>query len=271
MLLRKACFLLTAAFCLFLSGCSGDGDDGDPDRTGLANPKFGYVSSNWNATIRSLDMHDAWHDIGGVDRVGKNYYLLPKATGASTSSDRFRVLSNYFQAWFGMYTVEDDAGGTYGIKNDEIVLQDILNLAIADQKAWLSAYITDPLKAAAITVTANTSDYTVEDVEIDGCAGWKISGTMTSTVDVGFENPPDTGALDSIDQDIWMGQIAPFDTAILKGVFYVWYAPENKELNVIYYNGVKFDDLIDGSSHDTLPAIRAELDRMAKAITVYED
>lgn len=277
MSLRKACFLSTAVFCLFLSGCSSNGAGGDdpddeiPDRTGLADPEFGYISPAWDTTIRSLDMHDAWHAFGGVDRIGKNYYLLPKATGASTSSDRFRVLSDYFQAWFGVYTVEDDAGGAYGIENGELVLQDILNLAVADQKAWLSAYITDPDTAAAITVTASTSDYSVEEVEIDGCDGWKLSGTMTSTVDVGYYNPPDTGALDSIDQYLWLGQIDSFYTATLKGVFYVWHAPENKELNVVYYNGVMFNDLWDGSAHDTLPAIQAELDRMAKAVTVYAD
>jgi hypothetical protein len=270
MSLRKACLLSVAAFCLIMSGCSGGGGGGDPDRTGLADPKFGYIAPNWDATIRSLDMHDAWDYFGGVDRKGKNYYLLPKATGSSSSSDRFRVLSDYFQSWFGMYTVEDNDGGTYGIKNGEVVLQDILNLALADQKAWLDAYITDPATAASITVSANASDYTVAKVEIDGCDGWKISGKMSSTVDVGSKNPANTGALDSVDPLLWTGRIASFDTVTLKGVFYVWYAPENKELNVIYYNGVAFDD-IGGSSHDTLPAIQAELDQMAKAVTVYGD
>jgi hypothetical protein len=135
----------------------------------------------------------------------------------------------------------------------------------------MNAYITDPATAASITVTASASDYTVTKVEIDGCEGWKISGPMRSTVDVGSKNPANTGALDSIDPALWTGQIASFDIATLKGVFYVWHAPENKELNVIYYNGIKFDDLIDGSSHDTLPAIQAELDQMAQAITVYAD
>jgi hypothetical protein len=61
------------------------------------------------------------------------------------------------------------------------------------------------------------------------------------------------------------------DRLRIRGLFYIWYAPESKKLNVIYYNGVMFDDLFDGSPHDTLPAIRAEQDRMAKAVTVYEE
>ena len=65
----------------------------------------------------------------------------------------------------------------------------------------------------------------------------------------------------------WQGIVASYAPVKLEVVSYVWYAPENKELNIVYYNGVMFDDSL-GVHHRTLPQLSTELDSMALAVTV---
>ncbi len=262
MKLFKALFFLAIAFLLF--GCSSGDDDA---RVGLAAPRFGSISDNWDSAVNSLGMHEYWLAFEGVDREGTNYFLLPKAAGPFTCSERFNPDSPYFQSWFGMYTVEDNAEGPYAIEGGEVVTDDIIKLALADQKAWLTAY---GVPAADLEVSVDADwEYAVEDVVVDGTAGWKLRGKMRSNVDVGDANEISFSPLASVDPDIWAGKIGSYAEVVLDGVFYVWYSSENKELNVAYYNGVAFTDEL-GVPHATFDDIEAELESMIAGLTVYE-
>ncbi|HOX31775.1 MAG TPA: hypothetical protein PLB91_05555 [Spirochaetales bacterium] len=264
---RSALYPLIVALGLLAAACSSGG--GGSQRVGLADPRFGYIAPKWDTKVRSLDMHDYWLSFSGgiVDRRGANYYLLPKSSGGASCSDRFRAASDYFQAWCGVYTVEDDASGAYAInESGEVDIQAILELAQADQNAWLAAY-GDTSGSAWGDVTM----YSVEEAEIDGCAGWKISGPMNSNVDVGTGNPA-TGLepLALPDESLWIDDVGSHQLVSLNGVFYVWHSAETKELNVAYYNGVVYLDK-HSAWHNTLPKVQAELEQMARAISVYEE
>lgn len=257
----RVLFLTATASVLF--GCSSD----DKERIGLADPNFGLIAEAWDAHTYSLAMDDIWTNGAGIGRRGTNYYLLPKAVAAGAGSERFNPSSRYFQSWLGVYTVKDDATGVYASTGGRLDAAAIVNLSLADQASWLQAYGV----TTSLTVSADPSTLTVDDLVVDGSKGWKITGDITSNVDVGDNNAVASmwaDALGTVDSSVWAGKVSSYQIVTLPVVCYVWHAPENGELNVAYYNGVRFTDLA-GASHSTLPETQSELDAMARAITVY--
>ncbi len=230
---------------------------------GREDPTFEYVASDWSKKPYNIRMDDMWHS-EGIGATGQNYYFFPKPATGYRYSERFNPQSDYFQAWFGVYTIEDADNTTYALSDNGIDPQAIFVLAIADQKGWLKSFgLQQPL------VTLDTSvPVDVSEIQIDGNLGWKITGRFNTNMDVGVDNPRwGLPSLLKAPATVWHGLVDSYGAVSLDVVFYVWYASENKELNVIYYNGVEFDDL-NASHHSTLPLISGELDAMASGITV---
>ena len=231
--------------------------------TGGDNPTFEFISSNWTQKPYKIRMDDMWQS-EGINATGQNYYFFPKPAKGHRYSERFNPQSDYFQSWFGAYTIEDTNDKTYALSGDSIDPQAILDLAIADQKGWLRSFgLPEPLVAVDTSIPVN-----VTEIQIDGGSGWKITGKINANVDVGADNPwwvlP---ALLSAPTRAWHGLVESYGSASLDVVSYVWYTPENKELNVVYYNGIEFNDL-GHSHHRTLPLIETELDAMVQSVTV---
>lgn len=256
--------ILLSTLALNSSCKKGDENPIVPAAEGLADPAFRYVSANWLNQIFTLKMDNIWQYYG-IAAKGQNYYFFPKPTQSRAYSDRFNPQSSYFQAWFGAYTIKDSNNTTYALSNNSINAQAILQLSIADQKAWLISYagLSNPSVSIDTSVALNISQ-----TQIDGRSGWKITGQLNSNIDVGVNNPQSNYSSELIiPSSAWQGLVGSYAVVKLDIVTYVWYAPENKELNVVYYNGVVFDDL-SNFHHQTLPQISTELDSMALNVTV---
>ena len=231
---------------------------------GLVDPSFNNVSTNWYNQVFNLRMDNIWQS-QGINAKGQNYYFFARPTQSRTYSDRFNPESKYFQAWFGAYTIEDMNSTTYAISKNSVDAKAILKVAVADQIAWLQSFA----GLAQPTVSIDTSvAINVSQIQIDSRSGWKITGRLNSNVDVGFHNPTSNyPPLLIIPTSAWLGFVESYVNIKLDVVSYVWYAPENKELNIVYYNGVDFTDA-NGAHHSTLNQISAELDSMTYSVTV---
>jgi hypothetical protein len=260
----SALMILFLALIVSIVGCRANDDNSAvPSAKGLRNPAFSYISSNWRDRPYKIRMDDIWQD-EGIDAQGQNYYFFPRPTQGHKHSERFNPQSDYFQAWFGIYTIENTNDTIYALSDDGIDAQAIIELAIADQRAWLRTLgLSQPSAELDDSVPLNVSQ-----IEIDGRSGWKIAGTLNTNADVGLNNPRSgLPALLIAPSAAWQENIESYGFVKQEAVFYVWYAPENKELNVVYYTGVEFDD-VSNSHHRTLSLISAELESMALSVTV---
>ena len=252
---------------VFISSCNkNDENPVQASPRGLADPSFIYISGNWYPQAFNMRMDNIWQS-QGINAKGQNYYFFAKPTGSRTYSDRFNPQSNYFQTWFGAYTIEDQNNATYALSNNVIDAKAIIQLAVADQTAWLLSFGGNSEPSVSIDTSV---DINISRIQIDVRSGWKITGRLNSNVDVGVNNsqsgyPP----LLIVPDSAWRGFLGSYEHVKLDVVSYVWYAPENKELNVVYYNGVEYDD-VHNSHHSTLTLISAELDSMALSVTVRE-
>ncbi|HNY23068.1 MAG TPA: hypothetical protein PKO22_13060 [Treponemataceae bacterium] len=219
------------------------------------------IPTAYNAEAFSVQMRDAWNAYAGLDLEGSNTYFLPNATGTSKSSARFDPESKYFQAWIGVYAVPESSDPRYGIDGTVIDADQIVKLAIADQKAWLAAY-----GAESPTVRALGTP-TVEPVTVAGKAGWKITVSLESNVDVGDGNGSlsETNPLAVPDRALWASTVASYQMATLKCVSYAWRDKDHAALYVFYCNGISFTDN-NGGAHDTFASIESEFATMARTL-----
>ena len=65
----------------------------------------------------------------------------------------------------------------------------------------------------------------------------------------------------------WNTAVESYQEIRMNIVFYVWYSPDNTELNMIYLSAAEYTDLA-GTEHNYLPEILPELEEMAQEITV---
>ncbi|MHB1688766.1 MAG: hypothetical protein ACYCVH_15540 [Ignavibacteriaceae bacterium] len=238
---------------------------GSKVRIGLSDPHFHYISSNWIPQYNKIDMHDIWLN-AGINREGFSYYFLPKAKAPDTCSERFNPDSKYFQAWFGIYTVSDNSKGVYAIKNNKLNAMDIIKLGIADQKVWLNNFARLDTPKVYLDTSYNIK---VKNVIIDQVNGWEISARIISNTDVGVNNIQNLQGIYKVDKSVWKDVINSYQMVGLDAYLYVWYSPENKKLNVAYFNGAEFIDK-NSIRHNTIDSIKTELKKMVDNITVYK-
>ncbi len=232
---------------------------------GLSDPFFGFISENWIPQYQKGPMNAVWAS-EGINREGYNYYFFPKAMSQYVCSDRFIPTSNYFQSWFGMYTVSDNSEGTYAISNQELNQEDILKLGIADQLAWLKGFA--GMETPSVYLD-NSVDIIKEKIMIDSQEGWKLSGRLISNVDVGDNNHLDFLDIINIKKQYWEDSVNSYQQVYLDSYAYIWYASENRELNIAYFNGIEYLSK-DGTTYRTIENIYSELEEMVLNITVYE-
>jgi len=72
-----------------------------------------------------------------------------------------------------------------------------------------------------------------------------------------------------IPKECWVDSVQSYQQVTLDVTAYCWYAPENEEMNVAYYNGVEYKSL-SGITYKTIEKIREELEAMVRGISVYE-
>ena len=250
--------------CVILLVISCDKTDNEPGRVGLEDPVFQYISNNWIPDYFKISMDDMWQ-YEGINRNGDNYYFLPKPIAPFECSSRFIPDSDYFQTWLGMYTISDNSQGTYALESGIPDKEAILALTIADQKGWLKAF---GLNNPSVQIDSS-SPISIESIEINFQQGWKINGRLISNVDVGINNPLVVESeLLSVKKEYWDEDVASYQQVILDVTTYVWYAPENKELNVAYINLVEF--ISNDGQTITNEHILPELEEMIEGITVYQ-
>lgn len=264
--MKKIAYIILIATVLGSSfECKKDDNPVVPPPAGLADPSFRIISPGWLNQVFKQWMNDIWHN-SGIGAKGMNYFFFPLPAPSHTYSERFNPQSRYFQCWFGAYTVEDSNNATYGLSGDSIDASAIVQLSLADQKAWLQSFAGLSQPSAVIDTTVPVQ---VAAASVDGRSGWKITARLNSNADVGANNPQSNyPSILLIPSSAWQGLVASYTPVKLEVVSYVWYAPENRELNIVYYNGVMFDDSL-GVHHRTLPQLSSELDSMALAVTVH--
>jgi hypothetical protein len=165
-----------------------------------------------------------------------------------------------------MYTVSDNSDGTYAISNQELNQEDILKLGIAYQLAWLRGFAGMDTPSVYLD---NSVDIIKEKIVIDSQEGWKLSGRIISNVDVGDNNHLDFLDIINIKKQYWEDSVNSYQQVYLDSYAYIWYTPENKELNVAYFNGIEYLSK-DGTTYRTIENIYYELEEMVLNITVYE-
>ncbi len=247
---------------VLLVGC--EEDITTTERIGLEDPSFVNGSGDWIPQAR-IDMGYIWQS-EGINWEGYNYFFVANAKSPNKCSERFNPNSDYFQSWFGMYTVFDKANEKYALEDGELDEIKIINLAIADQKAWLKNFA--GLDTHNVYIDTNVN-ITKEDISIDSHGGWKISGRLVSNVDVGTNNNSDLPELLYAPPAIWEENVESYQKIYLDVFAYVWYTPENKELNVAYFNGVEYESK-DGTTYRTTEKIYSVLEEMIFKITVYK-
>lgn len=227
-------------------------------------PQFSNLSDPWYPAPFSTDMGDYWRG-AGIPFDGMNYYLLTTPAAGNSWSERFNPDSKYFQAWVGVYTVWDSNGVAYGFQNGELDANAIALLGVVDQVHWLEEVggITSP-----IVKLDDTVPLTKEATAIDGAPGWKLTCRLKTQSDTGDYNP--ASGLPSfliVPKSAWELRIASNQEIFLDICLYAWYSEQHGQLNVIYYNSASFTDL-GGNAVETKPAVFAELDAIARSITL---
>jgi len=102
-----------------------------------AEPTFNYIDSDWLQPI-SQDMSLFW-EMAGLQETGMNYY---STANGSPYWERFNPESPRYQAWFGVYVVDNfefaEEWNTCGSKSAS--MQRTIELTMADQIAWLTFF-----------------------------------------------------------------------------------------------------------------------------------
>ena len=110
-MIKKYSLIILVVFGIITLSCSGVSD---PSTS--TDPNFTHITDSWIPEVFSLNMGNYWQ-AQRITHTGRNYYLLPKAAGGTSYSQRFNPASKYFQSWVGIYTVNDKDGKTYGISD----------------------------------------------------------------------------------------------------------------------------------------------------------
>jgi hypothetical protein len=242
--MRKVLIIGQVVFVILLSVCDI-----------LYSPALGYTSPDWINKPYSIRMDDIWRD-EGIEAMGMNYYYLPKAVKGNSYSERFNPQSKYYQAWFGIYIIEM----INDMDIEKIITvnpQYVLNIAIADQNAWLrSMGYPETAATGVITDTQNITNR------------WKMTGWMKTNADTGennstsemprFFHPPNI---------VWKESITSYGPINLDLVFYIYQNSKERKIIIIYYNGVEYVDN-DGVTHITLPQIREEMENMVSGVKI---
>jgi hypothetical protein len=197
------------------------------------------------------------------------------------TSQRFSPESEYFQSWFGMYTVNDVNGVTYSLENGTFNPSSVIGLVTVDQTAWLANFAKTPFNILQVTPTGQP---VVTATQINGQPAYKINANLISNIDVGVYNNPVPAvypytadpAFFHIPSSFWLGKVpflntspTGYDTVLLECVAYAWH--ENNRLNVIYYNGISYLEKLNNGvvkSHKTLTSIGAELETMSHNVVL---
>ncbi|EMY79768.1 putative lipoprotein [Leptospira weilii serovar Ranarum str. ICFT] len=246
--------------------------------------KFNYIPFSWDPRVFSAQMDTVWQafglNINGVPITGKNYFLFAKKIADGTTSQRFDPRSDYFQAWFGIYIVNDEGGMVYSFPNNNFDPTGVVALAAADQIAWLANFANTPTNLLNVTLKEQP---TVSSTQIDGHPGYLVRFRLDSNIDVGYQNNPNPPvypytsdpAFFNIPQSLWLNKLpflyqsnTGYNKVTLECVGYVWH--DKNRLNVVYYNGIVYKKSYGGGSffadYRTLLDIGSELETMAKNV-----
>ena len=260
--MKQHTLIMMVALTIIALSCSCGSDDTVVD----TDPSFTHITDSWIPQVFSLDMSNYWQ-AQGITHDGKNYYLLPKPAGGTAYSQRFNPASKYFQSWVGIYTVSDNDGKTYGISDGVLDKDAVIKLGIADQTGWLRDFAKIP---APRVLLDETVPVTSEVVTVDGEPGWKLSCRLITQADVGDGNYQSNIPEHLIvPATCWNNAIQSYQEIMMNIVFYVWYSPDNAELNMIYLSSAEYSDLT-GTTHNYLPQLLPELEKIARGITVRQ-
>ncbi|EMJ94152.1 hypothetical protein [Leptospira alstonii] len=249
--------------------------------------KFYYIPFEWDPRVFSAQMDEVWQafglNINGIPITGKNYFLFAAKTASGATSQRFDPSSELFQAWFGMYTVNDEGGMVYSFPNNSFNPTGVIELITADQIAWLVNFAKVPFNF--LHVSPAEEQPTVSSVQIDGHDGYSVHFNLTSNIDVGYQNNPNPPVYPYtsdpsffyIPQSLWLNKLpflyqsnTGYNTVTLECVAYVWH--DKNRLNVVYYNGIIYKKSYGGGSlfadYRTLGNIGSTLETMAKNVSL---
>ncbi len=143
-----------------------------------AENKIGYkllfknIPDIWINGLMRCDMTRTWQKFGLEISRGANYFTVGKVKdGIST---RFNFVEPQYQSWLGGYTVK--------LKENRVwILQDHLNLAVADQRSWLKRYG----DTNSICDFPEVDVKTMGSISLGDYSGTLYEGSCTTHSDVG--------------------------------------------------------------------------------------
>jgi hypothetical protein len=214
-------------------------------------PRFDFVAPGWISPPLSIDMSPYWAAFGLADR-GTNYYSAGAPLGPSPYWERFDPVSPLYQAWFGVYVVDDFPFAAEWRRRDPTVadipdsIADVEALIVADQYVWLAAYgdasPVSEIEPSSVVVFGVPDGYFV------------MVATMRTSSDVGGTMPsfawyPPYSTSASL--------VAPYAPTTYDIVARFKYIPSSRELVVVYASDAAWT-LLDGTRMSTPADVRLE-------------
>lgn len=226
---------------------------------------FTIVKKGWINRPLKTPMDEIWKD--RIGRKGMNYFLVgsPKSI-FSKYSERFNPKSELYQAWFGCYTILDrEDGDKYGFENGKLIWEELIQLAVEDQNAWLEAYRVENPNTKITEMIGEPSVVNINNIKAH-LSFWK--GESQSDLNENGSISEDlNGILGIPNKDKWNKMVKAHHPVILNGFFIVWRDPSFSATFCCYGCGVEFADL-SGKKLKTFNHIQDDLLEMARRIKI---
>jgi hypothetical protein len=215
-------------------------------------PIFDYVDSDW---IQPLEQNmDNFWQMMGLQETGTNYY---SCAGGGPYWERFNPNNPRYQAWFGVYVVDNFEFASDWPCGDKLnSVNRAVELTMYDQIAWLT-YYGNP--SPHPTLKENSLRYYKKR------NGWySVNYILKSSSDLGGPINPELPIYPGY--SIYENLVEPYQEVILYCHLRIKYDIRNKQFLVIYSSVSKYQ-LLDGTWKDPTWSVFSEIYLMMKNVT----
>jgi len=225
-------------------------------------PVFNNLPDGWNMPMKQA-MNNIWKSLS---IKGINYFTFGKPkTVFSKYIERSNPRSRFYQSWFGIYIISGE-NKSFGIKNGEINISELGQLAEFDQQAWLKA-MGDPNPEAKFI-----GNFTILDsFVIDGSKQTIYEGRMKTHSDLTEKNKTRlVQYLGMPPKQKCENKFTSYHTVTLKGIYGGWYNKQNEVTIVFYGCGVEKMETKEGEIKGQYHKIKPDLIEILKGISIKQ-
>jgi hypothetical protein len=240
-------------------------------------PNFGYVAPGWVAVPGPtgpgpVDLSAVWHAFG-YQESGLGYAYVAGSNGSSPYWERFDPLGQTYQAFFGAYKITNfkyasDWENPDGSQRTNMHASDVtnsanelINLGIVDQFAWLSFYSAPyggPTASSYVPGSLVIAPIPTED------GFWDIAFEVNTTSDLGAPTQP---APFVPPYSTYANDVAPFAPITAVADVLIKYDVPSGDFVAVYGSGAIYQ--VDGHQKSTPLSTAAQIARMMAATTFH--